>query len=102
MPGKTKKAVGLAQKRATFSAKSLKVADAKGRVLLGPTVANQPVQVEESGVGEWTMRIVEPVPIREAWLFKNPEALSRLQEGLLQAQNREFASDPRKVRTTPG
>ena len=96
MPGKTKKVVGLAQKRATFSAKSLKVADAKGRVLLGPNVANQSVQVEESGEGEWTIRLVEPVPIKEAWLFKNPEALRRVQNGFLQAQNRQFTADPRK------
>ncbi len=94
MPGKTKKALGLAQKRAASAFRPLKVADAKGRVLLGPDVANQAVQVEESGVGEWTVRIVEPVPAREAWLFKNPEALRRLHEGLRQARNREFAPNP--------
>jgi len=98
MPGKTKKALGLAQKRATFPATSLKVADAKGRVLLGPNVAKQSVQVEESGEGEWTIRLVEPVPVKEAWLFKNPEALRRVQEGFLQAQTRQFAADPRKGR----
>jgi hypothetical protein len=98
MPGKTNKAVKLPQRRAASAFRPLKVADAKGRVLLGPTVANQPVQVEESGLGEWTVRIVEPVPAREAWLFKNPEALRRLQEGLRQARNREFASNPMEGR----
>jgi hypothetical protein len=96
MPGKTTKALGLAKKRATLSLRSLKVADAKGRVLLGPGVASRPVQVEEHGEGEWTVRLVEPVPIKEAWLFKNPEALRRVQSGLRQAQNRKFALDPRK------
>ena len=96
MPGKTIKALGLAKRRATFSLKSLKVADAKGRVLLGARVAKQPVQVEERGEGEWTIRLVEAVPIKEAWLFKNPEALRRVQIGFQQAQNREFATDPRK------
>lgn len=81
-----------------LSLRSLKVADAKGRVLLGPQVASQPVQIEEHSAGEWTVRLVEPVPVKEAWLFKNPEALRRLQNGLRQAQNREFASDPREGR----
>jgi len=96
MPGKMKKALGLAKRRATFSSLSLKVADSKGRVVLGPNVANQSVQVEERGVGEWTIRLVEPVPIKEAWLFKNPKALRRVQKGFLQAQTREFAADPRE------
>lgn len=96
MPGKTTKSVRPVNRRVTLSLKSLKVADAKGRVLLGPNVANQSVQIEERGEGEWTVRLVEPVPIKEAWLFKNPEALRRMQNGLRQAQNREFASDPRK------
>jgi len=98
MPGKTNKALGLTQKRAGSSLKSLKVGDAKGRVVLGPNVANQQVQVEERGVGEWTVRLVEPVPVKEAWLFKNPEALRRVQLGFHQAQNREFAPDPQKGR----
>jgi hypothetical protein len=96
MPRKTTKALGLAKKRSGSSFGSLKVGDAKGRVVLGPLVAGQPVQVEERGEGEWTVRLVEPVPIKEAWLFKNPEALQRLRNGLQQAQNREFAADPRK------
>ena|SRR5260221_2643654 len=95
MPGKKFSSIRPVNKRAT-ALKSLKVADAKGRVLLGPNVANQSVQVEESGVGEWTVRLIEAVPIKEAWLFKNPEALRRMQNGLRQAQNREFAADPRK------
>jgi hypothetical protein len=98
MPGKTTKSVRPVNRRATLSLKSLKVADAKGRVLLGPKVAKQPVQVEECGAGEWIVRLVEPVPVREAWLFKNPEALRRVQTGFQQAQNREFAADPREGR----
>jgi hypothetical protein len=96
MPGKTTKLLGLAKTRAPLLLKSLKVADAKGRISLGPHVARQPVQVEEHGAGEWIIRLVEPVPIKEAWLFKNPEALRRVQNGFLQAQNREFTADPRE------
>ncbi len=95
MPGKKLNSIKPVHRRAAFALRSLKVADAKGRVMLGPSVANQSVQIEESGVGEWTVRLVEPVPVREAWLFKNPEALQRLQRGLRQAQNREVAADPR-------
>ena len=96
MSVKTSKAIGLNKMRVTPAFKPIKVADAKGRVVLGPNVANQPVQVEESGVGEWTVRLVEPVPVKEAWLFKNSEALKRVQKGYRQAQQREFGSDPRK------
>ena len=98
MPGRKAKGFTTGNRRATFSIKSLKVADAKGRVLLGPSVARQPVQVEERGEGEWVVRAIEPVPIKEAWLFKNPEALKRVQNGIKQAQNREFATDPREGR----
>ena len=96
MPGTIKKTVRPINRRAGFSSQTLKVADSKGRVVLGPNVANQSVQVEESGVGEWTVRLVEPVPVKEAWLFKNPEALRRVQNGFQQAQNREFVPDPRE------
>jgi hypothetical protein len=96
MPGKMKKAVRLVKRRPGFSSQTLKIADSKGRIVLGPNVANQSVQVEERGVGEWTVRLVEPVPIKEAWLFKNPRALRRVQKGFQQAQNREFALDPRE------
>jgi hypothetical protein len=98
MPSMTKKLPGLAQRRTSSACRPIKVADAKGRVLLGPKVAYQQVQVEESGVGEWTIRLVEPVPVKEAWLFKNPEALQRVQKGFQQAQKREFAPDPREGR----
>ena len=96
MPGKTKKAVRPVNRRVGFSSQTLKVADSKGRVVLGPNVANQSVQVEARGVGEWTVRLVEPVPVKEAWLFKNPEALRRVQIGFQQAQNRQFALDPKE------
>jgi hypothetical protein len=96
MPVKTKKTVEVQNRPRKIGFKPLKIADAKGRVMLGPDIANQPVQVEESGVGKWTVRLVEPVPVKEAWLFKNPEALKRVQKGYQQAQNREFAPDPRK------
>jgi hypothetical protein len=98
MPGTVKKAVRPVKSQARFSSHTLKVADAKGRVVLGPKAANQSVQVEESGVGEWTVRLVEPVPVKDAWLFKNPEALRRVQRGFQQAQKREFAADPREGR----
>lgn len=96
MSGRTTKSIKPVNRRAEPSFKSLKVADAKGRVLLGPNVARQPVQVEEHGAGEWIIRLIEPVPIKEAWLFKNPEALRRLRNGVQQAQNREFTADPRE------
>jgi|SRR6187200_485491 hypothetical protein len=98
MAGKTSRTIGLSKMRASSAFKPIKMADAKGRISLGPTVAYQQVQVEARGAGEWTVRLVEPIPVKEAWLFKNPEALKRVQRGLQQAQTREFAPDPRESR----
>lgn len=72
--------------------------DGKGRISLGQVFANVPVQVEERGEGEWTVRVVEAVPARELWLMKNKAALNLVTEGILQAQAYEFAEDPRKGR----
>jgi len=101
MPVKAKKSVAVPNRPRKIGFKPLKIADAKGRVVLGPAIANQPVQVEESGVGEWTVRLVAAVPVKEAWLFKNPAALKRVHNGFQQAQHRAFAPDPRKGRDYP-
>lgn len=77
-----------------MSVKLLKT-DAKGRVSLGQSFANVPVQLEARDGGEWVLRLVEAIPVKEAWLFKNQEALNLVTSGILQAQQREFAQDPR-------
>ncbi len=76
----------------------LKTTDRKGRVSLGPSFANVPVHIEPTGEGEWMVRVVEAIPVKEMWLLKNKEALNLVTAGILQAQNREFADDPMKGR----
>ena len=70
----------------------------RGRVSLGVKFANVPVQIEPHGEGEWIVRLIEPIPAHEAWLFKNKNALNLITRGILAAQNREFVADPRDGR----
>jgi hypothetical protein len=60
--------------------------DAKGRLVLGPEFANITVLVERIGDGQFVIKTAEVVPVREAWLFKNKEALSLVEEGIVQAK----------------
>ncbi|MFH0963144.1 MAG: hypothetical protein V2A58_03935 [Planctomycetota bacterium] len=61
-------------------------ADEKGRVCLGPDFAGQPVIVQEIARGILRVIKAEVVPSREAWLFKNPEALQAVLEGIEQVR----------------
>ncbi len=65
--------------------------DAKGRLVLGPSYANATVLVEEVAHGEIRVRMAEVIPVGEAWLFKNEEALSLVKEGLSQAKRGKVA-----------
>mgnify|MGYP001595558198 CR=1 FL=1 len=76
----------------------LKTIDKRGRVSLGMPFANLPVHIEPKGEGEWVIKVVEAIPAREAWLFKNKKALNLVTSGILGAQRREFGKDPRKGR----
>lgn len=80
-----------------MSLKLLKT-DGKGRVSLGLSFANVPVQIETREEGEWIVRIVETIPAREMWLMKNKEALNLVTGGIVQAQNHELVADPRNRR----
>jgi hypothetical protein len=71
-----------------------KLADSKGRVALGPQFANQTVIIEQVDSTEVRVLIASVIPQREMWLYKNPEALERVLEGLRQAAAGEYATDP--------
>ncbi len=63
--------------------------DSKGRITLGKLAENVSgfEVIEEEG-----RIILEPqveIPAREAWLYKNPEALASLERGLKQAEKGE-------------
>lgn len=60
--------------------------DSKGRLVLGPEYANATVLVEQVADGEFRVQTAAVVPVKEAWLFKNQEALDLLQTGLRQAK----------------
>ncbi len=60
--------------------------DSKGRLVLGPEYANATVLVEEVGEGEFKVQTAAVVPVREAWLYKNREALDLVQKGLEEAK----------------
>jgi hypothetical protein len=61
--------------------------DSKGRLVLGPEFANSTVLVEKIGDGQFIIKTAEVVPVREAWLFKNEEALSLVKKGISEAAN---------------
>lgn len=60
--------------------------DSKGRLVLGPAYANATVLVEEVREGEFRVQTAAVVPMREAWLYKNNEALELVQKGLEEAK----------------
>lgn len=69
--------------------------DKRGRVALGQDFAGQLVII--SDIDDTTVQVTkaEAVPAREAWLYKNPEALAAVKEGLQQARDRDFAKPPK-------
>jgi hypothetical protein len=64
--------------------------DSKGRLILGPEFANATVLVEKVSDGEFVVKAAVVVPVNEAWLFKNREALSLVQTGIAQAKAGEL------------
>ena len=72
----------------------VKKADGKGRVTLGPEYANKLLFVIRKDDGMIEIRPAETVPSREAWLFRNPDAIASVMWGLVQARAGEFAEAP--------
>jgi hypothetical protein len=71
-----------------------KLADSKGRIVLGSKFANKTVIVEE--INELEVRIIAAavIPERELWLHKNTQAMTAVQQGLAQAKSRKFSKKP--------
>ena len=68
--------------------------DERGRLTLGPSFAGQQVIVRETARGVLQVVKAEVVPSREAWLFKNPAALSAVLEGMEQVEAGRVSSGP--------
>jgi len=71
-----------------------KTVDSRGRITLGPRYANRLVIVREHDDGALEIIPAEAVPAREAWLYKNPEALKAVRQGLEEARAGQFAEAP--------
>ena len=71
-----------------------KTVDARGRLTLGPNYANRLVIVREQEDGSLEIIPAEAVPAREAWLYRNPEALKAVRQGLREARAGEVADAP--------
>lgn len=74
---------------------TVKMVDKKGRITLGKQYANATMLVEEKDGGTViTLKRAEAVPVKEAWLFRNTEALGMVMRGLEGAKNRQFSKTP--------
>lgn len=71
-----------------------KVADNKGRVILGPQFANRTVIISEVDATEVRVTIARVIPEREAWLYENPASAERVQRGMKQSAAGEISSQP--------
>jgi hypothetical protein len=74
-----------------------KTIDDKGRLALGSRFANRQVIIEENNESQLIITFAKVVPEREAWLYKNPEALKSVLLGLSQAREGKFATSPPDV-----
>ncbi|MBI4341161.1 MAG: hypothetical protein HY598_02640 [Candidatus Omnitrophica bacterium] len=75
-------------KDAEFEAVTEARVDAKHRVALGrlPGMRVSSYRVYRNRVGQIILDPLVTVPAYEAWLFKNPEAMKRVKEGLEDAR----------------
>ena len=68
--------------------------DKKGRLMLGTALAGRMVIVDDSDPDQIVISPAVAIPEREAWLYKNQEALGRVREGLEQARGGDFSEAP--------
>ncbi len=62
--------------------------------MLGSAFVNRTVLVDDSDPDRIIITPVVAIPEREAWLYKNPEALASVRRGLEQARAGEFVEPP--------
>lgn len=77
-----------------MTALPVKTADAKGRLPLGKDYAHRQFIVKRLADGVLQLVLAETVPHREAWLYKNPEALKAVMEGLEDAKAGRLSAGP--------
>jgi hypothetical protein len=77
-----------------MNATQTKTADVKGRIALGPQVANKLVSVTKVTDSEYVIKLVRAIPEDEAWLYANPKALASVRRGLAQARKGQLVKGP--------
>jgi hypothetical protein len=75
-------------------ATTTKTADSKGRIGLGPKVANRLVSVTQVSDAEYVVKLVRAIPEDETWLYENPKALASVRNGLKQAREGRLKKGP--------
>ncbi len=73
---------------------NLKLADSKGRILLGKSYAGTTLLAEQHEDGTIILRPAVTVPTNEAWLWKNKIALAAVTRGLDEARAGNQAAAP--------
>jgi hypothetical protein len=71
-----------------------KLADNKGRIMLGSRFANQMFLIDDADPDRIIITPAVAVPAGEAWLYQNKKALDLVRRGLAQAQERQFSNNP--------
>ena len=73
---------------------TIRTIDGRGRLTLGPEFANPLVIVKAREDDALEVIPAEAIPARESWLYKNPEALAAVMEGLEQAKAGKLVEGP--------
>lgn len=69
--------------------------DAKGRITLGSPFANITFTVKQgSDATEIILTASSVIPMREIWLYQNPEAMASVMRGLEQARKGQVSESP--------
>jgi hypothetical protein len=71
-----------------------KLVDAKGRLMLGNRLAGRMVIIDDSDPEHIIITPAVAIPEKEAWLYKNVEAIKRVRAGLEKARKRQFSKSP--------
>jgi hypothetical protein len=73
---------------------STRTVDARGRLTLGPELANALVLVKYRDDGVVEITKAEAVPAHEVWLYRNPKALVSVLQGIEEAKAEDFVDAP--------
>ena len=71
-----------------------KLIDGKGRLMLGSKLAGRMVIVDDSDPEHIIITPAVAIPEKEAWLYKNKEALAAVRRGLQELADGEFSDSP--------